>query len=163
MSIYVDPVDACHGLAVAAATVVYAPDTGKLGDALDRLDEALQHYEICRLISPVPVYRPASRIPCNGSPDRNSCTEPDKRFRAALATVGWRVQNPAGLADLLIGIAIEVVDLREVPNADPAVRLIASKLAAACGIAVDDDQVVDLIHECFRRSKQRGPRTHLTG
>lgn len=162
MSIYVDPVDACHGLAVAAATVVYAPDTGKLGDALDRLDEALQHYELCRLISPVPVYRPASRIPCNGSPDRNSCTEPDKRFRAALATVGWRVQNPAGLADLLIAISIDVADLHEIPNHDPAVRLVASKVAAVCGITVDDDQVVDLIHECFRRSKQPATRSCLT-
>lgn len=161
MSVYPDPVAASQSLAKAAAAVVYAPDAGKLGDALDRLSEALQHYELCRLVSPVPAYRPFGLI-CSCGRSRASAG-PDNRFKAALATVDWRAQNPMGLADLLIGIAIEVVDLREVPNADPAVRLIASKLAAACGIAVDDDQVVDLIHECFRRSKQRGPRTHLTG
>jgi xanthine dehydrogenase iron-sulfur cluster and FAD-binding subunit A len=159
---HVDPVEASLGLAKAAAAVVYAPDAGNLGDAMDRLNEALQHYELCRLVSPVPVYRPASQIPHDRSPDRNACVAPDKRFRAALATVGWRVQNPAGLADLLISISIDVADLHEIPNDDPAVQLVASKVAAVCGIAINDDQVNDLIHECFRRSKQRNSRSPLT-
>lgn len=162
MSVYIDPVEASHGLAKAAAAVVYAPDAGRLGEALDRLNEALQHYELCRLVSPVPVYRPASQVPSDRSPDGDASAAPDKRFRAALATVGWRVQNPAGLADLLIAISIDVADLHEIPNDDPAVQLIASKVAAVCGIAVDDDQVNDLIHECFRRSKQRDARSPLT-
>jgi xanthine dehydrogenase iron-sulfur cluster and FAD-binding subunit A len=158
---YVDPIEASLSLAKAAAAVVYAPDAGNLGDALDRLDEALQHYELCRLVSPVPAFRPASRE-CDQRPDDNGLIKPDKRFRAALATVDWRAQNPVGLADLLITVAIEVADLHEIPNHDPAVRLVASKVAAVCGITVDDDQVVDLIHECFRRSKQRDSRSALT-
>lgn len=162
MSVYIDPVEASHGLAKAAAAVVYAADAGRLGEALDRLKEALQHYELCRLVSPVPVYRPASQVPSDQRPDGDGSAAPDRRFRAALATVGWRVQNPAGLADLLIAVSIEVADQHEIPNSDPAVQLIASKVAAICGIAVDDDQVVDLIHECFRRSKQRDARSPLT-
>ena len=161
MSMYVDPVEACHGLAKAAAAVVYAPDAGRLGDAMDRLNEALQHYELCRLVSPIPEYRPAGRG-CSCHQKSNGLVSPDKRFQAALATVDWRAQNPVGLADLLIAISNEVTDLREIPNHDPAVRLIASKVAAVCGITVDDDQVVDLIHECFRRSKQRDTRSPLT-
>lgn len=160
---FVDPVEACHGLAKAAAAVVYAPNAGGLGDALDSLNEALQHYELCCLVSPIPEYRPASRrCSCNLRPTGNGLAPPGRRFRAALTTVDWRAQNPMGLADLLISISIEVADLREIPNHDPAVQLVASKVAAVCGIAVDDDQVNDLIHECFRRSKQRDPRSPLT-
>jgi len=162
VSVYIDPVEASHGLAKAAAAVVYAPDTGHLGEVLGRLKAALQHYELCRLVSPVPIYRPASQVPCDRSPERNGCVAPDRRFRAALATVGWRVQNPAGLADLLIAISIDVADLHETPNDDPAVQLVASKVAAVCGIAIDGDQVNNLIHECFRRSKQRDSRSPLT-
>lgn len=162
MSVYIDPVEASHGLAKAAAAAVYAPDAEHLEEALDSLKRALEHYELCRLVSPIPVYRPASQASSDRSPDSDGSVAPDKRFRAALATVGWRVQNPAGLADLLIAISIDVADLHEVPNDDPAVQLVASKVAAVCGIAIDDDQVNDLIHECFRRSKQRDSRLPLT-
>lgn len=154
--LYVDPVEASHGLAKAAAAVVYVQDAGLLGDALDRLKEALQYYELCRLVSPVPTYRPASW------PAGTTLPEAQDRFQAALETVGWRAQNPVGLADLLITISMEVNDLHEIPNADPAARLVASKVAAVCGIAIDDDQVNDLIHECFRCSKQRNSRSPLT-
>lgn len=156
--LYVDPVEASHGLAKAAAAVVYAQDAGQLGDALDRLKEALQYYELCRLVSPVPIYRPAGwRAGLRTTPP-----EPRDRFRAALETVGWRAQNPVGLADLLIAISMEVHDLHEIPNDDPAARLVASKVAAVCGISIDDNQVNDLIHECFRCSKQRISRSPLT-
>lgn len=161
MSVYIDPVEASHGLAKAAAAVVYARDAECLGEALDRLNEALQHYELCRLVSPVPVYRPASQVPCDRNPHGDGSAAPDKRFLAALATVGWRAQNPAGLADLLIAICLEVADLHEIPNDDPAVQLVAIKVALVCGIAIDDDQFNTLIHECFRRSKQQDARSAL--
>lgn len=164
MSVYVDPIEATHVLANAAAAVVYAPDAAGRGDALDRLKEAVQHYELCCLVSPVPEYRPASqRHSCDRVLDENCSAGQSGRFKAALTTVGWRVQNPAGLADLLMAIANDVASLHEIPNDDPAVQLVASKVASVCGIAIDEDQVSDLINECFRRSKQRDTRSALTG
>lgn len=161
--VYVDPVDASHTLAKAAAAVVYVSDAAGLGDALDRLKEAVQHCELCSLVSPVPTYRPASQRHLWGRERDGNCSAgPSGRFKAALSTVGWRVQNPAGLADLLMAIADELAGLHEIPNHDPAVQLVASKVASVCGITVDEDQVSDLINECFRRSKQRDSRSPVT-
>lgn len=163
MTVYVDPVDASHVLAKAAADVVYAPNAGDIGDALGRLDDALQHYELCCLVSPVPKYRPATWRDATFRFENSTVPSDDRqRFRAALATVDWRARSPVGLADLMIAISLEVADCHEIPNDDPAVRLIVGKMAEACGIAVDSDQVADLIRECFNRSKERSSRQRRT-
>lgn len=163
MTVYVDPVDASDVLAKAAADVVYAPNAGDLGDALGRLDEALQHYELCHLVSPVPEYRPALwRYAKSRTEGATVLTDDRRRFRAALTTVDWRARNPVGLADLLIAISLELADRHGIPNQDPSARLIASKIAEVCGIAVDQDQVADLIRECFRLSKERSSRQRRT-
>lgn len=168
MSIYVDILDATHSLAVAAAAIIRQPVVGDLRDALDRLAQAVEQYELTELATPIPIFRPYQSCDCKRQctpatgPLDDNASRRTRRFRAALATVDWRAQSPAGLADLLISICADVTAEKQIPTFDPATILVASKIAAVCGLDVDDERVAELIHECFHRSKQGDSRSPLT-
>jgi hypothetical protein len=153
MTIYVDPVEASHVLAQAAADVVYGAAKADIGEAIDRLRQAVEHYELTKLSSPVPAFRPYRRHRAPVMDERQTDKNQGHAYRAALTTVDWRAQNPAGLADLMIEMCCITAARHQIPNLDPAVMLVASKIATVCGLAVDDDHVAALIADVHRRSK----------
>jgi hypothetical protein len=93
---------------------------------------------------------PSARM-CSTTDDGLTRDGRTKRFADALAATGAGVCNPSGIAKTLVeACAVAILD-GFAPAGDPAVRLMAAKLAVICEVGHGAQAYDDLVADCRAR------------